>query len=138
MDFLTKNIVINIIINSFLLIIENNNICYNLFVAMAIASLDESSRRSRYLPDIYITDKCTEFITFTSVDVFHPRFSSGPFQSLRTLDALSRCNVSGIARSSVSLFHPSFCLFDDARHVQRNHPSANSYTFSLSSRERII
>jgi len=75
-------------------------------------------------------------------------FYSRPFQSLRTLDALSRCNISGIARSSASasIFAP-FCPFNDTRHVQRNLPSSppstlqpdGSYAFSLSpSRERIV
>lgn len=43
----------------------------SVFIAIAIACLKKSFRRSRCLSDIYIIDKCTEFITFTSVDVFH-------------------------------------------------------------------
>lgn len=94
--------------------------------------------RSRY------TDIISPYISrhFSSSATFY----FGPFQPLRTSDALSRCNVAVRLRAraaSTSIFASFFCPFEDARHVQRNpslamlQPNA-SHAFSLStSRDRI-
>jgi len=53
------------------LITEDNNAVIHRYSdctsGQIVSTLSVSARR------IYITDKCTEFITFTSVDVFHPQ-----------------------------------------------------------------
>jgi len=69
--------------------------------------LTDASRRN---------ERRTKFISLTLASTFHPRTFA-----VRASDALSRCNVSGIARSSASAsIFALFAPFDDATRVQRN------------------
>lgn len=86
---------------------------------------------------VYIIDQCEQNLLFFYITVFHPRLRliSGPFQSLKILDTLNRCNVSRIAHASISIF-PFFLPFRCEVHSKKFFPFS-SYTFLLSSRERI-